>query len=108
MNVFIIHISSLPCVSVACSQFCGLPINSISISFTHQDPRWGLTTDTFLVPQWGGLIIYNPPEVGNRTNEGGTRVRVRMDHLMPAFIEQLKMLLGVPPNVRGCFGMMSY
>ena len=71
-------------------------------------PDGGLTTDTFLVPQWGGLIIYNPPEVGNRTNEGGTRVRVRMDHLMPAFIEQLKMLLGVPPNVRGCFGMMSY
>ena len=52
-------------------------------------------TDNFLVPQWGGMVIYNPAEP---SGEGGGSGRggVSMEELMPVFIEQLKMLLGVP------------
>lgn len=62
-------------------------------------------TDNFLVPQWGGMVIYNSQELshaGSEAGEGETdsdgvlHLRVKMDKLMPIFVEQLKMLLGVP------------
>ena len=67
-----------------------------------------LPTDAFLVPQWGGVVIYNPPELagsardkGDSTQDAGTTsVVVRMEELMPLFIGQLKMLLGVPLKVK--------
>ena len=63
-------------------------------------------TDAFFVPQWGGVVIYNPPEMavdkGNNMtvdNAHPLPVSVRMEDIMPVFIRQLKMLLGVPDNV---------
>lgn len=60
-------------------------------------------TDNFLVPQWGGMIIHNSQELSGSEAESGSdgvlHLRVRMEKLMPIFVEQLKMLLGVPNMV---------
>ena len=59
-------------------------------------------TDTFLVPQWGGVVLYNPPGLGDETDanrSAGRRVDVDMEKVMPVFISQLKMLLGLPPTI---------
>lgn len=58
-------------------------------------------TDNFLVPQWGGVIICNlGSESGDVEAEspGGRAIRVNvpMEKLMPVFVKQLHMLLGVP------------
>ena len=47
--------------------------------------------DSFLVPQWGGVMMYNTPELIN--NE--TSILVRMDTVMPTVIKQIKLLLGL-------------
>ncbi len=51
------------------------------------------STDAFLVPQWGGVVIFNPPEL---SEEGETFVP--MEQLMPVFVKQLRMLLGLPSD----------
>lgn len=59
-------------------------------------------TDNFLVPQWGGMVIYNSEDPYEGASGGGSevpRVRVKMERLMPIFVEHLKMLLGVPDMV---------
>lgn len=49
--------------------------------------------------------MYNPPEMalGNKTGYNEKQlpvaVSVRMEELMPVFVRQLKMLLGVPVKV---------
>jgi GPI-anchor transamidase subunit S len=51
------------------------------------------TSDAFLLPQWGGIVIYNPPSdltPGPLDNEGLRKV-------FRAFSSQLQILLGVPP-----------
>jgi hypothetical protein len=61
-------------------------------------------TDNFLVPQWGGVIIYNPDElsesVGGDLAGAPIHVDVPMERLMLVFVRQLQMLLGVPDTVR--------
>lgn len=58
-----------------------------------KSPREG-----FLVPQWGGVVIYNahPEPV---SGAGHASLSVKMGRLMPVFIEQLAALLGVPLKV---------
>ena len=77
--------------------------------YIRQDQRSKVTpTSAFLVPQWGGVVVYNPPEMGSEQDKEPQReavaqdklnVSVRMEELMPLFIGQLKMLLGVPAHV---------
>ena len=60
-------------------------------------------TDNFLVPQWGGMIIYNPGKLSQSIVEsnlsgednGSVLVNVKMEKLMPIFIKQFKILLGI-------------
>ena len=66
-------------------------------------------TDNFLIPQWGGVVFYNqeqPPSGGRRSNETikdePHKLGVKMEVLMSVFVEQIKMLLGVPHIVRYC------
>ena len=67
-------------------------------------------------------MIYNPPEIaqqreseskdGNKTRgekekslmdrKGALKVAVKMEKVIPVFIQQLKMLLGVPSNEWVC------
>ena len=54
-----------------------------------RDPR-GQLTDTFLVPQWGGVLIFSPPQ------GGGREVMVPMEEVMGVFVKQLQLLFGVP------------
>jgi phosphatidylinositol glycan class S len=56
-----------------------------------RDPR-GALTDNFLVPQWGGVVIFSPPG----EEEGGKVIVVRMEKVMSVFVRQLQLLLGVP------------
>lgn len=67
-------------------------------------------TDNFLVPQWGGVIVYNSDKLSKSSvvaRDSGDRsgaplsVEVKMDRLMPVFVRQLQMLLGVPEIVSG-------
>ena len=61
-----------------------------------QDPQ-GQSTDNFLVPQWGGVVFYNPPEwSSDGEGGGGEEVMVRMEKVIAVFVKQLQMLLGVP------------
>ena len=71
-------------------------------------------TDNFLVPQWGGVIIHNqvePSPTSHRADGGGGgeggvhRGRVKMEKLMPVFVDHLKMLLGVPALVSSGVGV---
>ena len=67
----------------------------------------GHMTNNFLVPQWGGVVFYNPPEWINQSEVGGGGgggvegggVQVRMEEVMVTFVKQLEMLLGVPEAV---------
>ncbi|CAI8047231.1 GPI transamidase component PIG-S [Geodia barretti] len=77
-----------------------------------RDPR-GALTDNFLVPQWGGVVIFSPPG----EEEGGEEIVVRMEKVMSVFVRQLQLLLGVPitsstsPGVvleRGTLGMTEW
>ena len=77
-----------------------------------RDPR-GALTDNFLVPQWGGVVIFSPPG----EEEGGEVIVVRMEKVMSVFVRQLQLLLGVPitsptsPGVvleRGTLGMTEW
>ncbi|XP_064392618.1 GPI transamidase component PIG-S-like isoform X2 [Halichondria panicea] len=52
-------------------------------------------TDTFLIPQWGGVVFYNH---GNVTSDPDI-VDVRMERVMPVFVKQLKLLLGIPSEL---------
>ena len=54
-----------------------------------RDPQ-GHLTDNFLVPQWGGVHIFSPPEPGRG------QVAVPMETVMCVFVKQLQLLLGVP------------
>ena len=53
-------------------------------------------SDTFLIPQWGGVVLYND----NTTSDPG-HVDVKMERVMSVFVRQLKLLLGIPSEVRG-------
>ena len=81
----------------------------------QQSSKSNDSTDTFLVAQWGGVMIYNPPEIAQqRENEskdsnktrgekkmeskGVLQVAIKMEKVIPVFIQQLKMLLGVTSN----------
>jgi phosphatidylinositol glycan class S len=51
-------------------------------------------TNGFLVPQWGGVVVYNPP-VRNDTNG---KVLLRKEELRPVmetFLEQMRGLVGI-------------
>ena len=55
----------------------------------------------FLVPQWGGVVICNtPPLAPSSPGKGPALVSVKMEELMPIFMQQLAVLLGVPTKVR--------
>ena len=50
-----------------------------------------MTSNAFLSPRWGGIIIHN-------VNESGDCV-IEMEKIMPVFVSQLRQLLGVPDLV---------
>ena len=56
----------------------------------------GPGVDAFLVPQWGGVVIYNYPTTTNYT--GRHSVDVSMECIMKTFVLQLKHLLGISPD----------
>lgn len=60
-----------------------------------RDPQ-GQYTDNFLVPQWGGVVFYNPPQWENGDEGKGVEVNVEMEKVMAVFVRQLQMLLGIP------------
>ena len=107
------HVSQLPSLNfLVC-----IPKRSEYPLHIRQSSKSSDTTDTFLVAQWGGVMIYNPPEIAqlseskddNKTSEtslldskGALKVAVKMEKVIPVFTQQLKMLLGVPSNEWVC------
>ena len=53
-------------------------------------------------------MIYNPPEIAqqreneSKDKEGALQVAIKMEKVIPVFIQQLKMLLGVSSNEWVC------
>ena len=112
------RVASLPCPHPTGSLVSQLPSLNFVIYLPkrteyplhiRQDQRSNVTpTNAFLVPQWGGVVVYNPPEMGSGQDmelqreavaQDKLNVSVRMEELMPLIIGQLKMLLGVPVHV---------
>ena len=56
------------------------------------------TTEAFLSPRWGGVLVYNvatPPENATYPH----KVTLDMRRVMEVFVSQLRLLLGVNPQV---------
>ena len=54
-------------------------------------------SNAFLSPQWGGMVIFNPPEANSSAGSSEqAQTRLNMKELMPVFVAQLRELLGVP------------
>ena len=124
--MFSLFLSPLP--SIAASLVSQLPSLNFLVYIPkeseyplhiRQSSKSNDSTDTFLVAQWGGVMIYNPPEIAQqRENEskdinqtggekemerkGALQVAVKMEKVIPVFIQQLKMLLGVSSNEWVC------
>ncbi len=94
-----------------------VPKRSESPLYIRSDSEGRSVTDNFLVPQWGGMVIYNRNEVSdlessesgkNQSRDSGKEcgdsgvvcLEVEMRKLMPVFVDHLKMLLGVPDRVK--------
>ena len=115
------HVSQLPSLNF----LVYIPKKSEYPLHIRRSSKSNESTDTFLVAQWGGVMIYNPPEVSklkeiesqrnstdNETgwedrrdsltsltdHKGALKVAVKMERVMLVFIQQLKMLLGVSSN----------
>lgn len=115
------HVSQLPSLNF----LVYIPKKSEYPLYIRQSSKSNESTDAFLVAQWGGVMIYNPPEAsklkeiesqrnstGNETeredrrdsqtsstdHKGALNVAVKMERVMPVFVQQLKMLLGVSSN----------
>lgn len=75
--------------TIHCSEFWYIKYCNLHCKtrIAHRGPG----VDSFLVPQWGGVMFYNPLEILN--NE--TNVFVRMETVMPTIIKQLKLLFGL-------------
>ena len=100
------HVSQLPSLNFLI--YVPTPSESPLFIRPNSSPRDRHSqTDNFLVPQWGGVVIYNPEKLSLggpdefRGNDGEIvpSVTVKMEKLMPVFITQLKMLLGIPNTV---------
>ena len=114
------HVSQLPSLNF----LVYIPKKSEYPLHIRQTSKSNDSTDTFLVAQWGGVLIYNPPELaqliknesqsdnatrrqdrkdsrtGLQDSKSALKVAVRMEKVIPIFIQQLKMLLGVSSSER--------
>ncbi|KAJ7064913.1 phosphatidylinositol-glycan biosynthesis class S protein-domain-containing protein [Mycena amicta] len=60
------------------------------------------SSESFLLPQWGGIVIYNPPSSDTLENPNRPLPHAALKAIFPQFARQLLALLGVaklPPGV---------
>ncbi|PFX17280.1 GPI transamidase component PIG-S-like isoform X1 [Stylophora pistillata] len=53
------------------------------------------SSNAFLSPQWGGIMIYNLPPTTTTNNTKPQKITVEMKPIMNVFLSQLKLLLGM-------------
>ena len=58
------------------------------------------SSNAFMSPQWGGIMIYNLPRTTSTNNTKPQQMTVEMKPVMKVFLSQLKLLLGMMPVVR--------
>ena len=58
------------------------------------------SSNAFMSPQWGGIMIYNLPRTTSTNNTKPQQMIVEMKPVMNVFLSQLKLLLGMMPVVR--------
>ncbi len=56
-------------------------------------------TNAFLSPRWGGMMVYNVQDPANNTGLP-TEISVDMHSAMEVFLSQLRLLVGIPAQVR--------
>lgn len=57
------------------------------------------SSNAFLSPQWGGIMIYNVQRTAPENNTEPHQIAVDMKLVMNIFLSQLKLLLGLKPVV---------
>jgi len=57
------------------------------------------SSNAFLSPQWGGIMIYNVQRTALENNTKSQQITVDMKPVMNIFLSQLKLLLGWKPVV---------
>ena len=57
------------------------------------------SSNAFLSPQWGGIMIYNVKRTASENNTKPQQIAVDMKPVMNIFLSQLKLLLGWKPEV---------
>lgn len=57
------------------------------------------SSNAFLSPQWGGIMIYNVQTTALENNTKSQQITVDMKPVMNIFLSQLKLLLGWKPVV---------
>ncbi|XP_072175375.1 GPI transamidase component PIG-S-like [Diadema setosum] len=72
--------------------------------YIHSQGGEPVDTNAFLSPRWGGVLIHNTPTPGENASKPH-HVDVDGGGIMPVFLAQLRLLLGVPTpkNVDGSF-----
>ncbi|XP_072044480.1 GPI transamidase component PIG-S-like [Amphiura filiformis] len=59
-----------------------------------------VSTNAFLSPRWGGVMVYNVQDPTNNT-ELPAEVMVNMHSAMEVFLSQLRLLIGIPAQSQG-------
>nr|XP_054756461.1 GPI transamidase component PIG-S-like [Lytechinus pictus] len=63
--------------------------------YIHSSDGNPVSTNAFLSPRWGGVLIYNTP-IPDENATSPLRVEVKSQVIMPVFLAQLRLLLGIP------------
>jgi phosphatidylinositol glycan class S len=71
-----------------------VPKKSQSPLHIHVDKKTRAPMDAFVVPQWGGIVIYNPK---NATTRQVHLEGKELELIMQLFVTQLRDLLGIQP-----------
>ena len=79
------------------SSFNYLVISMINPKLSPTGER--SSSNAFLSPQWGGIMIYNLHRTTSMNNTSLQRIAVDVNPVMNIFLSQLKLLLGVIPVV---------
>lgn len=70
-----------------------VPTKSSSPLYIRDENGHPVSTNAFLSPRWGGILIYNTDVSGNTTQLA--IVQIDMKHVMEVFLTQLRLLLNI-------------
>jgi len=82
-----------------------IPSKNTSPLFIQTDNDTRSSTNAFVIPQWGGIVIYNPQNV---TKKNVSLSEKDLLPIMQLFLGQLRELLGIPSTVSNIIPSTSH